>query len=82
MSTVEPSIPKRLARPAECLDGIGCLVTGGASGIGFAVACELARLGGAVGILDLNEKSAQSAATLIGQDYFCNTAGAAANVPL
>src|ERR1700733_10462170 len=80
MSTAEPSTPKRLTRPAECLDGIGCVVTGGASGIGFAVACELARLGGAVGILDLKEELAQSAATLVGKDYSCNTAGAAANV--
>jgi NAD(P)-dependent dehydrogenase (short-subunit alcohol dehydrogenase family) len=80
MSTAEPSTPKRFSRPAECLDGIGCVVTGGASGIGFAIARELARLGGAVGILDLNEGLAQSAATLVGQDYSSNTAGAAANV--
>ena len=43
MSTAEPSTPKRFSRPSECLDGIGCVVTGGASGIGFAIARELAR---------------------------------------
>jgi NAD(P)-dependent dehydrogenase (short-subunit alcohol dehydrogenase family) len=80
MSTVELSTPERPVRHAEHLDGIGCVVTGGASGIGFAVACELARLGGTVGILDLNEESAKSAATLIGKDYSCESAGVAADV--
>jgi NAD(P)-dependent dehydrogenase (short-subunit alcohol dehydrogenase family) len=78
--TAEPTTPERPTRHAERLEGLGCVVTGGASGIGFEVARELARLGGAVGILDLHEESARSAAFLIEKDYSCTAAGVAANV--
>lgn len=80
MSTTElnPFEPNSLR--AERLDGIGCVVTGGASGIGFEVARELARLGGAIGILDLHEEAATSAALQIGKDYSCMATGTAANV--
>lgn len=65
---------------AERLDGIGCVVTGGANGIGFEVARELARLGGAIGVLDLHEDAARSAALQIEKDYSCVAIGIAANV--
>jgi len=80
MSTTELSTREPLIRHAERLDGIGCVVTGGGSGIGFAVACELARLGGAVGILDLKKELTESAAALVGENYSCQSAGAAADV--
>ncbi len=64
-----PFDPKSLR--AERLDGIGCVVTGGVSGIGFEVARELARLGGAIGIIDLHEEAAKSAAFQIEKDCSC-----------
>ena len=80
MSTMgsNPFDPKSLR--AERLDGIGCVVTGGVSGIGFEVARELARLGGAIGIIDLHEEAAKSAAFQIEKDCSCIAAGSAANV--
>jgi NAD(P)-dependent dehydrogenase (short-subunit alcohol dehydrogenase family) len=80
MPTSEPSTAEQRIRGAERLDDIGCVVTGGASGIGFEVARELARLGGAIGILDLDEGKARSAALRIGIEYSRKSAGAAANV--
>ena len=80
MSTTEPNVFEANALPAERLEGVGCVITGGASGIGFEVARELARLGGAVGILDLHEEAARSAALRITKEYSCIAAGVAANV--
>lgn len=50
------------------LDGMVCAVTGGAQGIGYAVAKELARLGGRVAILDLNIDAATRAAERLHTD--------------
>jgi NAD(P)-dependent dehydrogenase (short-subunit alcohol dehydrogenase family) len=80
MSTSKSSNPEPCTRRAERLDGIGCVVTGGASGIGLEVARELARLGGVIGILDLDEEKARSTAFLLRRDYSCKSASAAANV--
>ncbi|HKU07157.1 MAG TPA: SDR family oxidoreductase [Bradyrhizobium sp.] len=80
MATKEPDTVEAHALRAERLEGVGCVITGGASGIGFEVARELARLGGAVGILDLHDEAATSAALRIAKDHSCITAGAAANV--
>ena len=43
-------------------DGRVALVTGGASGIGFAVACQLAELGACIAIADINIEGAEAAA--------------------
>lgn len=43
-------------------DGRVALVTGGASGIGFAVACQLAELGASIAIADINIEGAEAAA--------------------
>jgi len=48
------------------LRGRRALVTGGASGIGFACAQALAQAGATVTIADLNEQAAQEAATSLG----------------
>jgi NAD(P)-dependent dehydrogenase (short-subunit alcohol dehydrogenase family) len=80
MSTMVPNTLEPNALRAERLDGIGCVITGGASGIGFEVARELARLGGAIGILDLHEEAAGSAALQIAKDYSCIAVSIAANV--
>lgn len=48
------------------LHGRRALVTGGASGIGFACAQALAQAGAKVAIADLNEEAAQEAASKIG----------------
>ncbi|MFY9510134.1 MAG: SDR family NAD(P)-dependent oxidoreductase [Rubrivivax sp.] len=49
------------------IDGQVALVTGGGSGLGEAVARELARLGARVAVLDVNEAGAQRVAAGIGQ---------------
>ncbi|PJJ42960.1 3-hydroxybutyrate dehydrogenase [Glutamicibacter mysorens] len=51
---------------AAVLSGRRALVTGGASGIGLACATELARLGAAVTVADLDGQSAQEAAGKVG----------------
>lgn len=48
------------------ISGTTCIVTGGGSGLGAAVARELARQGGQVAILDRNEKGATAVANEIG----------------
>ncbi|MDB5873720.1 MAG: family NAD(P)-dependent oxidoreductase [Ramlibacter sp.] len=48
------------------IEGHAALVTGGASGLGEAVARELARLGAKVAVLDLNLEQAQKVAADIG----------------
>lgn len=47
------------------INGHSALVTGGASGLGEAVARELARLGAQVAILDVNLDMAEKIATSI-----------------
>ena len=51
---------------AAVLSGRRALVTGGASGIGLACATELARLGAAVTVADLDGQAAQEAAEKVG----------------
>ena len=48
------------------IQGQAALVTGGGSGLGAAVARELARLGAKVAVLDVNEAGAQAVAAEIG----------------
>jgi NAD(P)-dependent dehydrogenase (short-subunit alcohol dehydrogenase family) len=48
------------------IQGQAALVTGGGSGLGAAVARELARLGARVAVLDVNEAGAQAVAAEIG----------------
>ena len=48
------------------IQGQAALVTGGGSGLGEAVARELARLGAKVAVLDVNEAGAQRVAAEIG----------------
>ena len=48
------------------IQGQAALVTGGGSGLGAAVARELARLGARVAVLDVNESGAQAVAAEIG----------------
>ena len=62
------------------LDGIACLVTGGAQGIGFATAAELARKGASVALLDLQLGNAQASAARLAALHGGATAGVAADV--
>lgn len=48
------------------LNGVGAIVTGGASGLGGATAAMLAAKGAKVAIFDLNEEAGQAHATTIG----------------
>ena len=66
---------------ADRLDGRHCVVTGGANGIGFAVADALARAGANVGVLDLSSSAADKAAHRIAHEHpNCQTAAASADV--
>jgi 2-keto-3-deoxy-L-fuconate dehydrogenase len=62
------------------LDGRSAIITGGASGIGFAIASEFARAGATVHIVDLTLDSANHAAERIAEaggmakGYACNVA--------
>jgi NAD(P)-dependent dehydrogenase (short-subunit alcohol dehydrogenase family) len=51
------------------IQGQAALVTGGASGLGEATACELARLGAKVAVLDVNLAQAEKVAAEIGEQY-------------
>ena len=55
--------------PVSGLDGRRALVTGGASGIGAAVATRLADLGAAVTVLDRDGEAAAKVAARIGGDH-------------
>jgi NAD(P)-dependent dehydrogenase (short-subunit alcohol dehydrogenase family) len=62
------------------LDGKVALVTGGASGIGAAIAEALVAKGARVAVVDLNEAGAQQAATALGDDsrgFACDVADVA-----
>ena len=55
--------------PEKTFEGRVALVTGGATGIGFAIAKELARLGGRVVIASRKEENLRKAAEEIGASY-------------
>jgi NAD(P)-dependent dehydrogenase (short-subunit alcohol dehydrogenase family) len=48
------------------VNGLAAVVTGGASGLGFATAAALAAAGGRITVLDINEAAARAAAERIG----------------
>ena len=52
------------------LDQVKAVVTGGASGLGFAVAKHLAAHGGKVALLDVNDEKGNASAADIGASYF------------
>jgi len=52
------------------LDQVKAVVTGGASGLGFAVAKHLAAHGGKVALLDVNDEKGNASASEIGASYF------------
>jgi NAD(P)-dependent dehydrogenase (short-subunit alcohol dehydrogenase family) len=52
------------------LDQVRAVVTGGASGLGFAVAKHLAAHGAKVALLDVNDEKGHAAAAEIGASYF------------
>lgn len=52
------------------LDQVKAVVTGGASGLGFAVAKHLAARGGKVALLDVNDEKGNASAAEIGASYF------------
>jgi NAD(P)-dependent dehydrogenase (short-subunit alcohol dehydrogenase family) len=52
------------------LDQVKAVVTGGASGLGFAVAKHLAAHGGKVALLDVNDEKGNASAAEIGATYF------------
>ena len=52
------------------LDQVRAVVTGGASGLGFAVAKRLAAHGAKVALLDVNDEKGHAAAAEIGASYF------------
>jgi len=62
------------------LDQIVCVVTGGAQGIGYATATELARIGGDIAIVDLDLRNAEGAARRISARFGVNAAGFVADV--
>lgn len=62
------------------VDGLGAIVTGGASGLGAATARGLARSGAKVAIFDLNEEAGNALAAEIGGAFFKVNVADEANV--
>ena len=56
--------------PPKTFEGRTGIVTGGATGIGFAIARELARLGAHIVLASRNEENLAKAAAEIGGEYF------------
>ena len=67
-------------RERDRLDGIVCAITGGAQGIGFATATELAKIGGNIAIVDLDLRTAEDDARSLSVKFGVNAAGFAADV--
>ncbi len=67
-------------RSVDRLDGLACVVTGGAQGIGFATASALARKGASVALLDLDLAAAQASARRLAALHGVATIGAQADV--
>jgi NAD(P)-dependent dehydrogenase (short-subunit alcohol dehydrogenase family) len=66
----EPNVPDRFLDDLFRLDGLVALVTGGASGLGEAMAHGLAQAGATVAIADVNEEAARAtAASVEGRGY-------------
>ncbi|MFC2015885.1 SDR family NAD(P)-dependent oxidoreductase [Chloroflexota bacterium] len=53
---------------SDCLSGRTALVTGAARGIGFSIACGLARHGATVALLDVDPVTLERAAHLVGKE--------------
>lgn len=68
MSPISPASAAVLSPGPTPLEGRRALVTGGASGIGAAVAAHLATLGAHVTVLDLDETAAKEVASTLGGD--------------
>jgi len=64
----------------DSLQGLACLVTGAAQGIGFASAAECARRGAAVAVVDLDLGRAQRAAAALAERFGVRCVAAAADV--
>ncbi|MEO6745971.1 MAG: SDR family oxidoreductase [Caldimonas sp.] len=64
----------------DSLDGLTCLVTGGAQGIGFATAAECARRGAAVALLDRHAEEAEAAAGRLARRFGVVTVSAGTDV--
>jgi NAD(P)-dependent dehydrogenase (short-subunit alcohol dehydrogenase family) len=75
MSVGPPSAPG-----TDRLDGHTCLVTGGAQGIGFATAVQLARRGARVALIDVNAEAASGAARRLKQEEGASAFAAGADV--
>src|SRR3954465_3218532 len=75
-----PSKGSKRMLERDRLDHIVCVVTGGAQGIGFATATELAKIGGSIAIVALALRKAESAAGRMAVKFGVNAGGFAADV--